>query len=294
MTKPNPSQSVKRQAWFRFYPDDFISGTAELSAHDRGVYITLLARMYACEGRIKNDHQSLARLCGTRTTHFRKALEALIESGKIVDEGSTLTNKRCLDELDINAQIRAVNSQNSRSRWEKEKTRKPSKNNGGSKKSHDDRMRFEDAESMPARASPEPDNPPIVPPSKRDAGPYIIERGLVRITQQTFDEWREVYWAIPDLRAAIYKQATWGEGRYQPNDWFHRLSQTLGNMHQQLVADGAKRPLSEEARAKLDDWKKRFDAAGEMDFGPDRDAALAALRDEAKTAKANLEAWAMH
>lgn len=85
--------------WFKFYPSDFLSGTATLSAAERGVYITLLAKMYDHSGPIERDDGRLARLCGLPKAGFVRILEGLISAGKIIIDGGGLFNSRAKSEL---------------------------------------------------------------------------------------------------------------------------------------------------------------------------------------------------
>jgi uncharacterized protein YdaU (DUF1376 family) len=86
--------------WFRFFPSDWISGVSNLSAAERGVYVTLLALMYDNSGPIKRDDVRLARQCGLPKAGLSRALDSLIEIGKIIhQEDGSLFNNRAENEL---------------------------------------------------------------------------------------------------------------------------------------------------------------------------------------------------
>lgn len=69
-----------------FYPSDWLAGTAALSDAEKGVYITLVARMYEMAGPIERDDNRLYRVCGSKSkASFVKALNYLISEGKIIE-----------------------------------------------------------------------------------------------------------------------------------------------------------------------------------------------------------------
>jgi uncharacterized protein YdaU (DUF1376 family) len=90
---------MSKDPWFRFFPSDWLAGTAALSAAERGVYITLLASMYDEGGAVERSDERLARRCGLPKFGFVRALEALIDLGKITEENGCLTNSRAKTEL---------------------------------------------------------------------------------------------------------------------------------------------------------------------------------------------------
>ncbi|MCZ6885044.1 MAG: DUF1376 domain-containing protein, partial [Alphaproteobacteria bacterium] len=87
---------------FDFYPRDWISGTRELSAKARGVYIDLLTRMYDLGKRIDYDEKELCRFLSLHDRRqLRPILKELFDKDKIIatDDGK-LTNGRFEKELE--------------------------------------------------------------------------------------------------------------------------------------------------------------------------------------------------
>ncbi|SPL64428.1 hypothetical protein OHAE_295 [Ochrobactrum soli] len=80
--------------WVRFFPSDWLGGTRGMSAVETGIYITLIATMYERGEPIVEDHARLARLCGASNSAFRKALDTLIDEGKITRIDAGLWNDR--------------------------------------------------------------------------------------------------------------------------------------------------------------------------------------------------------
>lgn len=111
--------SVSKDPWIKFFPSDFLSGVAGLSAAERGVYITLLASMYDHAGPIKRDDGRLARLCGLPTPGFTRAIECLIDACKLVQTNGWIFNERVKNQLHERENRKLMASDNSKSRWVK-------------------------------------------------------------------------------------------------------------------------------------------------------------------------------
>jgi len=90
---------MSAEAWFKFYPSDWLSGTATLSAAERGVYITIVAAIYDEGGPIRRSDDRLARQCGLPKAGFVRALAALIDLRKIEEIDGCLCNSRAKTEL---------------------------------------------------------------------------------------------------------------------------------------------------------------------------------------------------
>jgi uncharacterized protein YdaU (DUF1376 family) len=106
--------------WVKFYPGDWLAGTGALTAAERGVYTTLIMLMYEKNGSIAPDHARLARRCGLPKARFTKALEALIQQGKIFKTAGGLMNARCERELVERASRSQVGQTAAAARWKKD------------------------------------------------------------------------------------------------------------------------------------------------------------------------------
>lgn len=104
-----------------FYPSDWLAGTRGLTAAETGVYITLIAMMYERQEPLKQDAARLARLCGCRLDAFKRALDVLIDEGKITIEDGGLWNARVTKELSRRTEKSHVAAQNAAARWDKHK-----------------------------------------------------------------------------------------------------------------------------------------------------------------------------
>jgi uncharacterized protein YdaU (DUF1376 family) len=85
---------------FDFYPRDWHLDTRDLSNAAKGVYIDLLAGMYARGGPLPYDERELCRLCGCATVRsLRPLLDELIRKGKLWVADGVLINRRALEEI---------------------------------------------------------------------------------------------------------------------------------------------------------------------------------------------------
>ncbi len=105
--------------WFRFFPSDWISGVAQLSAAERGVYVTLLALMYDHGGPIRRDDNRLSRMCGLPKAAATRAIEALLALEKLAEEDGFLFNDRAKSELTERENRKRIAQENANARWEK-------------------------------------------------------------------------------------------------------------------------------------------------------------------------------
>lgn len=85
--------------YFDFYPADFMHGVRGLSAQEVGVYTMMLCRIYEENGPVERHDLRLATYCGMREKSFAKALEKLIELGKLVEVDGHITNRRAAAEI---------------------------------------------------------------------------------------------------------------------------------------------------------------------------------------------------
>ncbi|WP_175869454.1 YdaU family protein [Bartonella gabonensis] len=85
--------------WIRFHLYDWISGTDGMTLEQRGVYITLLVRMYDKKAPIKTDFETLARACNCSQKKFAAIVEYLIRNDKLIETDDGLWNARVEEEL---------------------------------------------------------------------------------------------------------------------------------------------------------------------------------------------------
>jgi uncharacterized protein YdaU (DUF1376 family) len=116
---------LSKMPWVRFFPSDWLGGTRGMSAVETGIYITLIATMYERGEPIPEDHGRLSRLCGASNSAFKKALDALVDEGKITRVDGGLWNDRVEKEQVYLSEKSEVGSRAANARWRK----KDNKNN---------------------------------------------------------------------------------------------------------------------------------------------------------------------
>ncbi|OPB32140.1 hypothetical protein BAR153v2_011070 [Bartonella sp. AR 15-3] len=85
--------------WIRFHLDDWISSTDGMTLEQRGVYITLLVRMYDKKTPIREDFGTLARVCNCSQKKFAAIVEYLMRNDKLIETDDGLWNMRGEEEL---------------------------------------------------------------------------------------------------------------------------------------------------------------------------------------------------
>jgi uncharacterized protein YdaU (DUF1376 family) len=102
---------------FDFYPRDWHLDTRDLSNAAKGVYIDLLATMYARGGPLPMVEREICRLCGCATARsLRPLLSELIVKGKLKLTNGHLTNGRAIEEIAKYERQMAISSKGGKAR----------------------------------------------------------------------------------------------------------------------------------------------------------------------------------
>ena len=87
--------------WFQFYPRDWFLDTRDLSQGAKGVYIDLLAAMYAHGSPLPYDERDLCKLTGCATVRsLRPVLQELFDKEKLRVVDGHLRNGRTMEEIE--------------------------------------------------------------------------------------------------------------------------------------------------------------------------------------------------
>jgi len=103
----------------QFCPADWLSGCHTLTAAERGVYITLIMMMYDRASPLTEDEGRLARACGLPAAGFSRALNALVDQGKIQRIEGGLFNARVGREIENVMAKSQIARANVEARWAK-------------------------------------------------------------------------------------------------------------------------------------------------------------------------------
>ncbi|ENN89967.1 DUF1376 domain-containing protein [Bartonella bovis] len=85
--------------WIRFYLDDWVSGTGGMTPEQKGIYLTLLIRMYDKKSPVKEDFKTLARVCNCTEKKLATVVDYLIKNDKLIQTDEGLWNLRVEEEL---------------------------------------------------------------------------------------------------------------------------------------------------------------------------------------------------
>lgn len=102
-----------------FYTSDWMAGTAGLKAEHKGVYITLLCLMYESEAPLQQAWDVLARRCGCTLSAFKKAVDCLVDDGKITLEDGGIWSPKCEPHIKKRHALRKKVSESAKKRWQK-------------------------------------------------------------------------------------------------------------------------------------------------------------------------------
>lgn len=104
-----------------FYTSDFLGGTSGMTAATKGVYITLLCLMYEAEGPLAQKWDTLARRCGCTLPAFKRAVQDLVDDGKIVILNDGIWSEKCEKHLAQRRERRSSAKAAAEKRWQKDK-----------------------------------------------------------------------------------------------------------------------------------------------------------------------------
>lgn len=109
-----------------FYPDDWLGGTSEMTAEQRGVFITICAKYWSKEGYLRDDDYVMAGECRMSTRRWRQIKAELIALEKIDIQDGFIVQERA--ELELSRSVLALETRTERAskggRKKSEKRRK--------------------------------------------------------------------------------------------------------------------------------------------------------------------------
>jgi len=97
--------------WFKFYPDDWLRGTRNLTLEQRGAYIDAICMQMLYEAPLPDDYSWLAHQMHISIRKARSIVEGLIEARKLVRTEQGIINERRSFELVSKLNQRRVNAE---------------------------------------------------------------------------------------------------------------------------------------------------------------------------------------
>ena len=137
---------------FQLYADDFLAGTADMTAEEVGIYIRLLCHAWNKKG-LKNDEKRigiLVGICGGNATASAK--EVLASKFELGADGIWRNERQEKTRAD-QEEYRKTQSNNAHLRWDKVKSAEPNGKKNGHTNGH--------AVALPSQCSPPPSPTPL-------------------------------------------------------------------------------------------------------------------------------------
>lgn len=145
-----------RTPFVKWYTDDWIAGTIDLSFEEKGFYFELLLRMWERKDHLPNDERWIACALGCNPRTVRKLLAALLAKGKLViDSAGCIANNRMMREISTHLQARSGSNSSS---IEPEF----GSNSSGTQAKNQEKSKA--AETQPESRSQKPERDPPLPP----------------------------------------------------------------------------------------------------------------------------------
>ncbi len=103
--------------FFTAFPDDWLAGTAELSAEETGCFWNLCCYYMLKDGAVPDNNQLLARICKVSTRRWRGIRERLIGGGYIEIREGFIWQSKCEDRLEKDGNFAQTQRDKSKKRW---------------------------------------------------------------------------------------------------------------------------------------------------------------------------------
>jgi len=126
--------------YVQLYTSDFLGGTSGMTATTKGVYITLICLMYESEAPLGQSWQALSRRCGCTLPGFKKAVQDLLDEGKMSVSDAGIWSSKCDKHIALRHERRSSAKAAADERWRKTKQK----------------QRIPDTDALQAQCQPEP------------------------------------------------------------------------------------------------------------------------------------------
>jgi len=209
--------------WFRFY-DEALNDPKILKLPDSlfRIWVGILCVASKNEGELPSP-DDLALLIRIKPEKMRVAIESLIKSGLIDDNGVSLSPH--------NWHGRQYKSDVSTGRVKRFRN---GKRNVSETPPDTEQIQNTDTEKESRSA----DAPATVVPIRRK---YIFEGRIIKLDQSALDRWRRAYHKIPDIEASLSAADDYySENPPRDGKWFFPVSRWLEKEHKAIVAEEQK------------------------------------------------------
>jgi hypothetical protein len=107
-----------KDPWIKWFPGDFLHGVSELEPGEGWVYTIVLNLIYDGGGPWPLNLARLSRRCRMRPTATQKALDTLLDLGKLTLIDGFLTNARAVKSLESRQKLVEKSTEAANARWE--------------------------------------------------------------------------------------------------------------------------------------------------------------------------------
>jgi DNA-binding Lrp family transcriptional regulator len=251
--------------WSKFYWSDWLSdpGLRNCSLAARGLWIEMLCiaaqsdpiGYLAIKGQSLTVHDT-ARMVGGSAPEVAKLIEELERNGVLSrDRNGTIYNRRLVRDAKRSREAKKNGKEGGNPSLRKQRGN-PSEDNPrlkGTLKPHKPYANSQDTNSQESKKKVRGAN---APPTENvvSISRYAFEGRIIRLSQAEFDRWRESYFEIKDMLAALQAADDY-YFQNQPKDgkWFFPVSRWLQREHTAALEHRAKAD-KEELRRRGDAW----------------------------------------
>lgn len=218
---------MKRAPAIPLFGDAYIADTRHLSLEEHGAYLQLLMIAWRTpDCALPDDDARLAQMLGITRKKWASIRPQVMAFWTLEECG--WQQRRLLKERRWVAKKSEDNRSAANARWNANSL----ENNG----------------AADANAMPEPCNNDAPPPTpleekkeegggaKAPSSKYVFQGRVIRLRQAHFDEWRDTYSMIADLRAELSTIDDWiAENPRDDGKWFHHVKGMLNKRHQEYL-----------------------------------------------------------
>lgn len=112
---------MAKPVWIKWYPGDFIIGTARLTPDMGWLYTVIINWIYERGGPLDDDIVELAASANMKPSRAQVALDALVSKGKLTRSGGKISNPRAAEEIASRAASISKSSEAATRRWENQR-----------------------------------------------------------------------------------------------------------------------------------------------------------------------------
>lgn len=222
-------EDTHKPDWVKFRAERWLSGTAELTAAERGVYITICA--YCMANGVGISRRRIERLF--RGEDIGAILDTLVEEGKLTCKRKTYENSVALaanmEAVRFFQKSKENGSKGGKKRWSKNSDLHSAPSGGGN-----------------GDASAEPNGDANTyntttqdttgqKKGKKGAGGYKFSGAVIRLTEADYETWEKRFDGL-DLQSELVGIDQWLEQKGIMDRWFHRVEGMLRRKCEQVEA----------------------------------------------------------